>query len=57
MPRKHPQVLGADLNRFVQLAVAGVVHGEHEQAIQDRQLIVRVHAADELIAQAVACAF
>jgi hypothetical protein len=30
----------------VQLAVAGVVHGEHEQAIQDRQLIVRVHAAD-----------
>jgi hypothetical protein len=38
----------------VQLTVAGIVHREHQQAVQDRQFIVRVHAAHELIAQAVA---
>jgi hypothetical protein len=40
----------------VQLTFAGVIHGEHEKTVEDRQLIVRVHAADELIAQAITCA-
>jgi hypothetical protein len=43
------------LRRVVQLAIASIVHGEHQHAVQDRQFVMRLHAADELIAQTIAC--
>jgi hypothetical protein len=42
------------MGRLVHLIITGIVRREHQQAVQDRQFIVRVHTAHELIAQAVA---